>query len=380
MSRLCIFFAGLFCAGTVAAAQREILLGQIASASNPAVAETSKELQRGYQLYFDKINAGGGLDGRTIRLIQKDDGYDAKNALALTRELIDKDGVLALVGYMGTPGPTLIARERVLTEAGIAMIAPASGTANVLSQPNMFPVRATYEAEIGEIAKQAKAMLQKKVAMLTWSAGAGPVLAKAWPGMIQQAGLELVQNQTFAISPDPAVLQGNIDAAVMPIAAAKPDAVFLIASGNALYAAVQTIRAKLPAATPIYTVSAVNWKDLIKRVGLKSAKGVIVSQCVPYPYTSALPIVKSYLDDIKTAGKGDVPSYYGLEGYLGAAVTVEALRRAGPNLTRQGILDVLTKMGKTQIGGFEVNYSAAFRQGYAKPDTTLITSQGALLR
>jgi ABC-type branched-subunit amino acid transport system substrate-binding protein len=175
-------------------------------------------------------------------------------------------------------------------------------------------------------------------------------------------------------------LQGNIDSAVMPIAMAKPDAVFLIASGNALYAAVKILREKLPATTPIYTVSTVNWKDLIKQVGLKSAKGVIVSQCVPYPYSSAMPIVKGYLEDIKTAGKGDVASYYGLEGYLGAAVTVEALRRAGPNLTRQGILDALMKMGKTQIGGFEVNYSAAFRQGYAKPDTTLITSQGTLLR
>lgn len=380
MLKSCVFLGMLYCAGLEAATAREIVLGQIASVTNPVLAETGKELQRGYQIYFDKINAAGGLDGRKILLLQKEDGYDARNALRLTKELIDKDGALALVGYMGTPGPLLIATEGVLADNGIAMIAPASGTAKVQSQSNVFPVRATYEAELAEIARHSQSMLHKKVAMLTWTAGAGPTLAKAWPVMIQQAKLDLVQNRTFDVASDPSALQHNIEAAIEPIASAKPDAVFLIASGNALYAAIKHLRATLPASMPIYTVSTVNWKDLIKQVGLKSAKGVIISQCVPYPYSSVMPIVKEYLADIKAAGKGDLPSYYGLEGYIGAAVTVEALRRAGPNPTRQGILDALTRMGKTQIGGFEVNYSSAYRQGFAKPDTTLITSYGTLLR
>lgn len=380
MSRLSIFLAAFFSMSAAQAAQQDIVLGQIASTSNPSIAEISVELQRGYQIYFDKINAGGGLDGRKIRLIQKDDGYDAKRALALTRELIDKDGALALVGYLGTPGPALITKEGLLTDNGIALIAPSSGTAKVLSQENVFPARATYEAELAAIAKHAKAMQRKKIAMLSWNAGAGPVLATAWPPLIRESGLDLVENKAFDISADVAVLQRNLDDAILPIEKARPDVVFLIASGSALYVAIKTMRSKLPPGTPIYTLSTVNWKDLIRQVGLKSAQGVIISQCVPYPFSPVIPIVKEYLDDIKAAGKGDVPSYSGLEGYLGAAVTVEALRRAGPNITRHSILAALLKMGRTEIGGFLVNYSPARRQGFARPDITLITSQGTLLR
>lgn len=381
-----LLVAALCCAGLVLAmrdahaGEGDIVLGQIASTSNPSVADSGRELQRGYQLYFDKINAKGGIHGRKIRLVEKDDGYDAQKTVALTRELIEKDNVLALVGYLGTPGSAAVGKEGVLTANDVALIAPANGTTMVLSMPNMFPVRATYEDEIAEIARHARSMGLKKVAMLTWTAGAGPVLAKAWPAMIAREGLELSAQQTFDTSTDGATLKHNIYATMPALAAAQPQAVFLIASGNAVYTAVESLRATLPPQTTIYTVSAVNWKELITRVGPKKAAGVIVSQCVPYPYSPMAAVVKEYLEDIRAASKGDTPSYYGLEGYLGAVVAVVALRNAAPPLTRHAVVDALQHMGHIDFGGFDIDYSNARRRGFAKPDITMITSQGTLLR
>lgn len=358
----------------------DIILGQIASIKNPGISESSVELQRGYQIYFDKINAAGGVYGRKIRLIEKDDDYDARKTLALTRELIEKDGALALVGYQGTPGPLLISQEGLLKDNNIALIGPASGTALVQNMPNIFPVRATYESEIEEITKHAHSAMMKRVAMLTWTAGAGPVLAKAWPRMIREAGLELVENRTFDTSNDSNVLQHNIDVGLEPIVNAKPDAIFTIASGNALIALIAAIRTRLPSTTPIYVLSTANWKDVISRVGLKSAAGVIVSQCVPYPYSPVIPIIKNYQEDLKAAGNGSQPSYYSLEGYLGAVIAVEALRRAGPNPTRAKVLEALTHMGNTEIEGFGVYYTATVRKGFKTPDITMISTHGTLLR
>jgi len=364
---------------TASAQKNDILLGQIASTSNPAVAEVSHALQRGYALYFDKINAQGGIAGRKIRLIEKDDDYNAQHMLALTRDMLEQDNVVALVGYLGTPGVSLLAQEKLLVQNEIALIAPSSGVAAVLGEPNMFPVRATYEDEIAAITRHAQSMGLKKIAMLTWTAGAGPALAKAWPGLITNAKLELVENSVFTTATDAATLQHNLEAAIAPVDAAHPQAVFLVAGGNAMVMAVKLLRNKLPGGTPIYTVSAVNWKEVVQGVG-KPSSGVIISQCVPYPYSPILPIVKQYLDDIKAANRGDVPSYYGLEGYLGAMVTVKALQRAGPNITRAKLLETLAHMGHMKFGGFEIDYQAATRTGYGPPDITIISSTGQLVR
>ena len=164
----------VFCEG---AGKPDILLGQVVSVSSPLVGEISRELKSGYEAYFEQLNQHGGIDGRKVRLVQKDDGYKADNTLALTRELIEKDKVVALVGYLGTPGPSLVVRNNVLVDNDIAMVGPSSGVASLLAEKNIFPVRATYESELAEIVAHAKAMQHKRIALLVWSAGAGPLLA-----------------------------------------------------------------------------------------------------------------------------------------------------------------------------------------------------------
>lgn len=170
------------------------------------------------------------------------------------------------------------------------------------------------------------------------------------------------------------VLEGVID----PIQATKPDAVLIIAGGDALYSAIGRLRSKLPSTLPVYTISSVNWQDLIKSLGLNAAKGIVISQAVPYPYSPQLPIVKQYLESMRRVGKA--PNYYSFEGYLGAAITAEALRRAGATPTRASVVAALHGLGRHRLAGFEVNYTANARQGFRKPETTLITSRGTLLR
>ncbi len=365
----------VFCEG---AGKPDILLGQVVSVSSPLVGEISRELKSGYEAYFEQLNQHGGIDGRKVRLVQKDDGYKADNTLALTRELIEKDKVVALVGYLGTPGPSLVVRNNVLVDNDIAMVGPSSGVASLLAEKNIFPVRATYESELAEIVAHAKAMQHKRIALLVWSAGAGPLLADAFPPIVKNAGLELVYQNLFKPSADAGEMSRTLVAAIDPLKPAKVDAVLLIAGGSALYDAFRELRARLPSTLPLYTISSVNWQDLIANLGLKKSQGIVISQAVPYPYSPKLPIVKRYIEQMR--GSGRAVNYYSLEGYLGAAVTVDALRRAAPNFTRADVLAALAGTGKKEIGGFEIDYTEGKRHGFRKPDITLITSQGKLLR
>jgi ABC-type branched-subunit amino acid transport system substrate-binding protein len=378
MPKLLALLFALLPAVSSADAKPDILLGQVVSITSPLVGEISSKLKIGYEAYINRINAQGGIDGRKIRLIQKEDGYQAEKTLALTRELVDIDKVVALVGYLGTPGPSRIIKENLLVSNDIALIGPSTGIAKVLAESNVFPVRATYESELAEVASHIKTMQLKRVALLSWNAGSGPILAAAFPGIAKNTGLEQVYTKSFDVPADKSALTHSLDDAVLPLQKLRPEAVLLIAGGIPLYEAVKKLRSTLPASTPIYTVSVVNWEDLVRNVGTKLAQGVMISQSVPYPYSPRLPIVRDYMEDMRKAAV--TPDYYSLEGYLGAVITVEALKRASPDLTRSNITRVLNKLGKVEISGFQVNYTPTRRQGFLTPEMTMITSQGTLLR
>ena len=102
----------------------EIVLGQSCALSGPAEA-LGTGMRAGLQAYFDKINADGGINGRKIRLITKDDGYEPDRAIRNTRELIEKDHVFLLIGEVGTP--TSKAVVPIAEEAPIPFFGPVTG-------------------------------------------------------------------------------------------------------------------------------------------------------------------------------------------------------------------------------------------------------------
>ena len=372
---LLLLIVPALCAGSD---KPDIFLGQVISDSSPLVGSISRQLKSGYEAYFAELNERGGIHGRKVRLVQKDDAYKAGNTLALTRELIGMDRVVALVGYLGTPGLEALVRESVLTDHRIALVGPSTGVARLLAEKNVFPIRASYEAELKEIVSHAKAMQYKTIALVAWNAGAGPILAETFPAIVKDGGLALMYRKAFEPSTDPAALKQALRDAIGPLRDIKPDSVLIIAGGEALYEGMRELRAQLGNALPVYTISSVNWQDLVGRLGVRQAQGIVISQAVPYPYSPRLPIVKSYLEQMKRMGQD--ANYYSLEGYLGAAVAAEALLKASPDITRSNVLAALDGMGRLQIGGFEVSYVQGRRQGFAKPESTLITSRGTLLR
>ena len=120
-----------------------ILLGQSAAFGGPAAA-LGKSMRDGAMVYFDRINAQGGVHGRKIKLVSLDDGYEPERAIANTRKLIDEEKVFALFGYVGTP--TSYAVVPILTEAKIPFFGPFTGAEGLRDPVNryIFNIRASY--------------------------------------------------------------------------------------------------------------------------------------------------------------------------------------------------------------------------------------------
>jgi 1-hydroxy-2-methyl-2-(E)-butenyl 4-diphosphate synthase len=128
----------------------EIRIGQFAAQTGPA-AELGKRMQLGILAQFNAVNAAGGIGGRKLTLVSRDDGYEPEKAVVAVKALIEDDKVFALIGSVGTP--TTLAAVPAINAAGIPLIGPFTG-AQALREPfnrNLFHVRASYEAELDRI-------------------------------------------------------------------------------------------------------------------------------------------------------------------------------------------------------------------------------------
>lgn len=357
----------------------ELQFVQIASTTNPSVSDFTKSLNAGIELAFDRVNRTGGVKGDRLKLRLIDDEFKTDSAVAIVNEVAGEPGVLGLLGCVGTPALAAVTKSGKLVEASLASIAPFTGASALLKERNVFPVRASYEAELERLLQQAAGLYQQRVAMIWWKAGVGPILAEAAPGLAQKQGMALAANIGFELSPDKAKLEQNISEATLAAKAVKPQAVLIVASGQPSYQVIRSIRANVGSGVPIYSISAVGWKDLIANVGIDAAKGVTISQAVPFPYSGVkTPLVREYLEDIARAKRE--PDYASLEGYLGGRVVVMALSKVNGTVTRESFLKAISHLGRYESGDFLIDYTPELRTSMKNAEITMISSAGRLVR
>ena len=326
-----------------------IVLGQSAAFSGQA-AQLGIQFHAGARLYFDAVNAKGGVGRRNIEIRTLDDGYEPDRCAENTRKFIS-DEVFALFGYIGTP--TSLAALPLLTQAKLPFFAPFSG-ATALRQPfnrQVFHVRASYADETALIVRQLTHLGLKKIAVFHQNDSYG----KAGLDGVTQALAE----QKLAPVASATVERNSVDvaAAVQKLVAAAPDAVVQVCTYGSSAAFVRAAR-KAGYGGTFYNVSFVGTQALADALG-KDGAGVVVSQVVPSPYQAARPITREFLEAIKKGGDKVQPNYSSLEGFLAARVFTEGLRRAhdaGKALTRDSLVTGLESIGTQILSGFQVSF------------------------
>lgn len=346
-----------------------IVLGQSAPFTGAAV-QLGLQFHLGAQAYFDTVNAKGGVNGRTIEIRRLDDGYEPERCAANTRQLI-ADDVFALFGYIGTP--TSLAALPLATAAKVPFFAPFTGAQALRDPFNRYAihVRASYFDETAAIVRQITSIGIKKIAVFYQNDAYG------------KTGLEGVTRAMTAMGLEPTAL-GTVERntievaqAVKDIMAQKPEAIVQIGAYKAVATFVRQAR-RAGFSGNFYNVSFVGTQALIDELGAE-ARGVSVSQVMPFPYTPATALSGEYLAAIKEK-RGVEPNYSGMEGFVAAKVFTEGVRRAGRALTREGFITAVQGMQNVNLGGFPVDFGPAKHTGSRFVELTLLTEDGRIRR
>lgn len=367
--------AGLMLAGMPGRAEtgvsdKEILVGQFAAFSGPA-AQLGTRLNVGIQAYFKAVNDQGGVNGRTLRLLTRDDGYEPDKAVAAVKGLIDQDQVFALVGSVGTP--TGLAAVPVLTAAKVPLVGMFTG-AQGLREPfnrQVFHVRSSYFDETERIVQHLTTLGVKRIAVFYQNDAYG------------KAGLEGVTRALDKRQLKPAatatVERNTVDVATAlnAILPTQPEAVVQIGAYKACAEFIKQARAR-GYGGQFFNVSFVGSKALADELGA-AGMGVVISQVVPFPYIPSSPVVREYQQRMKEAGQAEL-DFSSMEGFLIGKVFVEGVRRAGRNLTRDALITGLESMKDVNLGGFEINYSSRDHSGSRYTDLTIIGRDGRFVR
>lgn len=344
----------------------EIRIGQFAALTGPA-AELGRRMQAGINAQFSAVNAAGGINGRKLVLVSRDDGYEPEKAAAAVKALIEEDKVFALIGSVGTP--TTLAAVPAINAASIPLIGPFTG-AQALREPinrNIFHVRASYFDETERIVQHLTTVGITKIAVFYQNDAFGKTGLDGVNRAMDRRKLKIVGIMT--------VERNSVDvtASLNELLKLAPEAVIQISAYKSSAALIKQARAKNYGGQ-FFNVSFVGARALASELG-DVGTGVTISQVVPFPFATSSLISREYQQRMTEAGDKEF-DFSSMEGFLAAKVLTEGLRRAGKDLSRQSLTTALESMKDYNMNGFVVSYSPTDHEASNFTDLTIIGRGG----
>ncbi|HTQ73680.1 MAG TPA: ABC transporter substrate-binding protein [Burkholderiales bacterium] len=343
-----------------------VLIGQSSpfSGSNK---ELGDDIREGIQAYFKQVNDSGGVHGRKFELIALDDANDAKRAGENARILIEQRGVLALIGYASA---TLSLPALPYVEKGkLAFVGPFTGAEPMRAfRRNVYNIRASYADELEKIVDFYTTTGMKKFSIIHYDDAIGKENLAAVETALTRRGLKPASIGTLKRN------QTDLGAAVSDVIKASPDVVIATTLYKTTADFIKGAK-KAGSSAQFASTSFVGATALASELG-DQGTGVVVAQVVP-PYSrNSVAIVREYQAAIENSlGKKDF-SFTSLEAYIGAKVLVEAVRRAGANPTREGLMKALDSMHGYNVGGYVVDFSTTNHNGSRFVELTAISKAG----
>lgn len=350
--------------GTLTTAQAEdgvtsdkILLGQSCALQGPAAA-LGKAMQTGLEVAFAQANGAGGVNGRKIELKTINDGYEPKKCELVTKTLIEKSKVFAMIGGVGTP--TAVVAVPICEANATPFIGPFTGAEFLRSPFKKWVVnlRGSYYQEMERLAEHLVDQRGfKKIACFYQNDGYGQAGLSGIEIALKKRGMELCakgtyERNTVAVAPGLKAIEGSSPDAIIMVGAYKPCAAFIKAG-----------KANPATQNAVYcNISFVGTMALLKELG-GAADGCVVSQVVPFPWDSTIPVVKEFHDQMNAQGKSDEIGFGTLEGFLVGKLFCETMKSVSGEPTRESFIAALQARGKYDFGGVVLQFGADDHQG-----------------
>jgi ABC-type branched-subunit amino acid transport system substrate-binding protein len=357
----------------------EIRFG-ISAPFSGAAKELGQNMKIGIEAAFNAVNANGGIHGRQLRLITADDGYEPARTAETMKRLYEKDQIFAVVGNVGTP--TAAVALPYALDRKMLFFGAFTGAGLLRSDPPdryVFNYRASYAEETSAVVHylvRVKRLRPNQIAVFAQQdsygdAGfSGVTKAVRALGGDEKAILRL-HYQRNTVDVDDAVVQ--LKKSRNPI-----KAVIMVPTYRAAAKFIEKTRDLFPGMiyTSVSFVGSTALANELMQLGKRFATGVIVTQVVP-----ALEGHSSLVLDYKTVlakyFPGEQPDYVSLEGYVTANVLITALRRNGPDLDTEKLVQTLENLIDLDIGlGTPVSFGRSEHQGLHKVWGTQLDENG----
>ena len=326
-----------------------IVLGMSTALTGPT-AVLGINMQSGVLAAIDEVNRKGGLQGRKLRLISLDDGYEPARTAPNMRQLIDKEKVLAVIGNVGTP--TAVAAIPITNASKTPFIGAFTGAGFLRKMPPdryVINYRASYAEETSAMVDALithGGLKPQEIAFFTQRDAYGDAGFVGGIAALKRHGLDdenavlhsRYERNTLAVENGLAdiIMSGQRPRAVIMVGAYNPCAAFIhLARQSGLDAM-------------FLNVSFVGAEALAEKLG-DQGDGVIVTQVVPH-FDSALPIVGEYRKALNGWNPSTQPTFGSLEGYIATRILCRALKTIQGPLTKEGIVNALEELGEFDMG------------------------------
>lgn len=280
---------------------KPILIGQTYVKTGP-LASLSTEPLIGIRAMLTALNASGGINGRPVELHQLDDAYDTVKGAENVKTFVN-EGAVGILMPIGTSSS--LGALKVANELRIPVVGPYTGAAPVVKFSEYgFPVRISYDDEYSRIVNHLFTIGLSRIAFAyNDNAGARSAM-ESTQKFVAERGDKLIGSA--------AIKNDGSDAAerAVELAKLKPKAVLLSATNDVAAKFITAYRAT-GSETAFYSFSFLNGQKLFQDIR-KDAAGVVISQVVPYPWNSAMPVIAEYQAAMKKIGATEF-SYASLE-------------------------------------------------------------------
>ena len=318
---------------------------------------------------FEEANRAGGIGGRKLVLKSVDDGYEPEKTIEATKKIITEDKVFALVGSVGTP--TSKASQPIASAAKVPFIGPFTGAEFLRDPYNRYVVniRSSYfqetEAWIEHLTKD---LGITKIAILYQDDAFGLAGLEGVNRAMAKRNMALVASGSFRRNTE------AVKSALLDIMKAAPEAVVTVGPYKPVAKFIKLAR-QVNLNAVFVAISFVGSDALAKELAGEGA-GVIVSQVVPFPRDTSLPVVASYQAALLALDPKAKPNFVSLEGYLVGRLVVETLKRLPGEPTREGFLDAIAK-APFDFGGVTLSYGPTKNQGSDQVYFTVLQADGS---
>jgi len=359
---------------------KEILFGISAPFSGPAK-ELGQNMKLGIDAAFSVANTNGGVLGRQLRLIAVDDGYEPTRTAETMKQLYEQDRVFGIVGDVGTPTAAVAlpyALDRRMLFYG------AFTGANLLRRdpPDryVFNYRAGYAEETDAVVRYLVKVRRLKPEQIAVFAQQDSYGDAGFAGVTKAI-------RSLGGGDDSTILRLNykrntvdVDEAVAQLQRTRITikAVIMVPTYRAAARFIEKTRDLYPSMiyTSVSFVGSTALASELMLLGKKYAQGVIVTQVVP-AVDGHSSVVLDYKSALSKYFPGEPPDYVSLEGYVASSILVEALKRNGPQLDTERLVDTFENLHDFDMGlGTPVTFGRSEHQGVHKVWGTELDATG----